>query len=263
MSGHSKWSTIKRKKGLTDSARAKEFTKIARMITVSAQNSGGDPDMNPSLALGIDKARAANMPNENVERAIKKGIGAASGAVKIEEITYEGYGPANVAIIIDCMTDNRNRTIGELKSKVEKLGGRIAEVGSVSWQFKTIGRVFLEIESLEERVIRDNLKWNSKVEAHKIPKEDIEAFELELIDKSGILDIIIEEEGIEIETEYSELYNIRKFIEQKEYKASDAGLIKVSATTVSLSEEDSEKVEKFIDQVEEIDDVQQVWTNVG
>jgi YebC/PmpR family DNA-binding regulatory protein len=263
MSGHSKWSTIKRKKGLTDSARAKEFTKIARIITVAAQNGGGDPDMNPSLALGINKARSANMPNDNVERAIKKGIGAATGAVKIEEISYEGYGPANVAIIIDCMTDNRNRTVGELKSKIEKLGGRIAEIGSVAWQFKTIGRILLEIETPEEKNIRDNAKWNSKVEAHKIPKDAVEEFQLELMDLPGILDIAVADEGVEIETEYAELHNVRKFIEQKGFKIADAGLVKVSASTIELTEEDVEKVEKFIEQVEEIDDVQQVWTNVG
>jgi YebC/PmpR family DNA-binding regulatory protein len=115
MSGHSKWSTIKRKKGANDAQKAKEFTKIARLITVAAQNSGGDPALNPSLAIAIDKARSVNMPNDNIDRAIKKGIGEGGNGGRLEEMSYEGYGPNNVAIIVDCTTDNRNRTVSDLR----------------------------------------------------------------------------------------------------------------------------------------------------
>ncbi len=263
MSGHSKWNTIKRKKGANDAARAKEFTKIARMITVAAQNGGGDPNMNPSLALAVDKARAINMPNDNVERAIKKGTGeGGSASAKLEEITYEGYGPANVAIIIDCTTDNRNRTVGELRSSVEKLGGRLADPGAVSWQFKSFGQILMELQTPEEKAALEKTKWNDKQDKPKIARESVEDFQLELFDIPGVVDVIVDENGMEIRTEFVELNNVRKFIDSKNLKISEAGLLKESSNPIKLAEEDHEKVHFFIEKVEEFDDVQNVWTNL-
>lgn len=262
MSGHSKWETIKRKKGATDAKRAKEFTKIARLITVAAQNGGGDPGMNPSLALAIEKARAANMPNDNVDRAIKKGTGEGGNAAKIEEISYEGYGPANVAMIIDTATDNKNRTGGELRSTFEKLGGRWGDPGSIAWQFKTMGRVLMEYETPEEKATRENAKWNDKLDKPKIARENADEFQLELMDLTGIIDIIVETEGIEITCEYNELNNVRTFIDQKGYKIADAGLVKVSSNLIEISEDEAKRIEDFIEKIEDLDDVQQVWTNL-
>jgi YebC/PmpR family DNA-binding regulatory protein len=262
MSGHSKWETIKRKKGATDAKRAKEFTKIARLITVAAQNGGGDPGMNPSLALAIEKARAANMPNDNVERAIKKGTGEGGNGARIEEISYEGYAPGNVAMIIDCTTDNKNRTVGDVRSTFEKHGGRWAEPGAISWQFTTIGRLLMEYETPEEKKTRENAKWNDKLDKPKIARENADEFQLELMDLPGILDIVVEAEGIEITCEYAELNNVRKFIDQKGYKIADAGLVKQSNTPIELSADDAARIEEFIEKIEDIDDVQQVWTNV-
>lgn len=264
MSGHSKWNTIKRKKGANDAARAKEFTKIARMITVAAQNAGGDPEMNPALALAIDKAKSINMPGDNIDRAIKRGTGGLNSGARLEEVSYEGYGPNNIALIIDCTTDNRNRTVSDLRSAVEKHGGRFAESGAVSWQFKTIGRILLEFETEEEKKARESAKWSdkSKMDKMKLSRDKAEEFELELYDLNGVLDVVMDEQGVEIKVEYSELNNIRKFIDQKGIKISDAGLIKESGSPVKLSEEEEERVERFIEAIEELDDVQQIWTNV-
>jgi YebC/PmpR family DNA-binding regulatory protein len=262
MSGHSKWETIKRKKGATDAARAKEFTKVARMITVAAQNGGGDPTMNPSLALAIAKGKQINMPNDNIDRAVKKGTGESTGGSRLEEITYEAYGPNNTALIIDCATDNKNRTVGELRPTIEKNGGRFAETGSVSWQFTTTGNILLEFETEQEAGERAKQKWGQNEEKRKINKAAAEDFQLELFDQKGILDVLVDEYGIEIKTEYSELNNIRKFVESKGYKISDAELVKESNTPVVLTEDQIERVEKFIEIIENIDDVQRVWSNV-
>ena len=135
MSGHSKWSTIKHKKAATDAKRGKLFTKLAKDVTIAAREGGGDPAMNPTLGLAIDKAKAANMPKDNIERAIKRGTGEDKDAAALERIMYEGYASAGVALIIETITDNRNRTVGELRSILNKAGGNLGEAGSVAWQF--------------------------------------------------------------------------------------------------------------------------------
>lgn len=261
MSGHSKWSTIKRKKGANDALRAKEFTKVARMITVAAQNGGGDPDMNPALSFAIYKAKSINMPNENIQRALNRGIGVGNGQNKIEELTYEAYGPGNAAILIDCATDNKNRTVAEVRSFVEKIGGRFADPGSVSWQFKTIGSIFLEFETPEEQVEKLKQKWGNENIMRKLTKEESENFQLEIIELKGIVDIITHEDGVQIKTEYSELNNIRKFIEGKNYKISEAGLVKESSSPIELDSATFQLLEEFVEKIEELDDVQDVWTN--
>jgi YebC/PmpR family DNA-binding regulatory protein len=258
MSGHSKWDTIKRKKGANDAARAKEFTKVGRMITVAAQNGGGDISMNPALALAVSKAKAINMPNDNIDRAIKKGTGEGGDSSRLEEISYEAYAPNNIALIIDCTTDNKNRSVGEVRSTVEKNGGVFATSGAISWQFKTLGSILLEFgENSADQ------KWN-KTETHRnITKNETDEFQLEIMDLIGLIDIIVDEYGIEIKCEYTELNNIRKFIDSKGLKISEAGLVKVSDSKIELSDADREKVEQFIEKLEDLDDVQRVWSNMG
>jgi YebC/PmpR family DNA-binding regulatory protein len=265
MSGHSKWSTIKRKKGANDAQRAKEFTKIARLITFAAQSGGGDPAMNPALGLAMDKAKAINMPNDNIDRAIKRGTGEGGNSARLEEISYEGYAPCNVALIIDATTDNRNRTVSDLRSFVEKAGGRLTEGGAVSWQFTTVGQILLEFETEEEKIARENVKWSEKdkLDKPKLNKSQAEDLELELYDQDGVKDVSVDENGMIITTEYASLNNIKIFIDSKGYKITDASLVKVSANTVELSSEDQERVEKFIEAVEELDDIQRVWTNIA
>ncbi|MFW5720547.1 MAG: YebC/PmpR family DNA-binding transcriptional regulator [Candidatus Dojkabacteria bacterium] len=264
MSGHSKWSTIKRKKGANDAQRAKEFTKVARLITVAAQNGGGDPGMNPSLALAIEKARAINMPNDNVDRAIKRGTGEGEKSGRLEELSYEGYGPHGVSIIVDCTTDNRNRTVSELRSSIEKSGGKFAEAGSVSWQFETIGRILLEFETEEEKKAREQVKWNEKdkLAIPKLARDQADEFELELYDISGVREVIQDEEGMEIRTEFAELNNVKKAIEDKNVFITNAEVVKFSTTPVELSEAEQERVDRFIETIEENDDVQKVWVNL-
>lgn len=152
MSGHSHWSTIKHKKGAADAKRGKVFSRLSHLISIAAREKGGDPDSNPKLRLAIEKAREANMPNENIERAIKKGTGELEG-VRIEEVTYEAYGPAGIALIIEVITDNKNRTLAEVKHILSRFGGKIAEVGSVKYLFDRQGAEWVPkypIESVSE-----------------------------------------------------------------------------------------------------------------
>lgn len=264
MSGHSKWESIKRAKGANDAARAKEFTKVARMIVVAAQSGGGDPELNPSLALAIDKAREINMPKDNIERAIKKATGTATGdAGKLEEIVYEGYGPENVAVLVDCTTDNRNRTFGEVRSTIEKIGGRIAETGAVSWQFSTYGQILISFETEDERKHKENAKWNEKLEFSGLPKEQKDEFTLEILDQKGIVDVIEDKNGLEIRTEFAELNNIRKIILSKGIKVLEAGILKASNNPVQISDEQRVRVDEFVRKIEEMDDVQKVWTSLA
>lgn len=262
MSGHSKWETIKRAKGATDAKRAKEFTKVSRMITVAAQKGGGDPNMNPSLALAVAKAKALNMPNDNITRAIKKGTGEGTSGARMEELSYEAYGPGNVALIIDCATDNKNRTVGDLRSTIEKHGGRFAETGSVSWQFTQIGDILLEFETPAEAAEKSKQKWGAGEELSKLKKDNADEFQLELFDQPGIKDVIVDDFGMEIKTEYSELNSIRKFIESKGIKISEAELKKESNSPIEVDEATLEKIDKFIEVIEEYDDVQDVWSNL-
>lgn len=261
MSGHSKWSTIKRKKGANDAQRAKEFTKIARMITVAAQNGGGDTANNPALVLAIEKARRINMPNDNIDRAIKRGTGEGSDkAVKIEEVSYEAYGPGNVALIIDCTTDNRNRTVNDLRSLIEKHGGRMVDSGALSWQFKTEGNILIEFNDGSSGV-KQSQSWKSDPnQKQKLEKSKAEEFELELYDLEGVTEVISDENGLEILTDPAKLNDVRIQIETKGILISEAELIKTPTNPVNLNENHSEKLESFIELIESNDDVQKVWS---
>lgn len=261
MAGHSKWSKIKRQKGANDAQRGKEFTKVGRLITIAAQSGGGDPALNPVLALAIDKARAINMPNENIDRAINRGIrqGKDNGT-KMEEISYEGYAPLQVPMIIDCTTDNRNRTISDLRTVVEKYGGTLAESGAVSWQFETLGQILIEFADDEQEQDKST-KWNVDPNAKRhLTKEESEDFQLEIMELEGIKDIIPDDGGLEILTEFKSFTSIKQFIDEKQLETARAEIAKVSNTKIEIkSSEDENRVVEFIDRVEELDDVIKVW----
>lgn len=239
MSGHSKWSTIKRKKEATDSKRASIFTKIGREIAVAVREGGGDPSVNGKLRDLIAKAKSNNVPNDNIERLIKKCIGDGDKS-NYEEITYEGYGPCGIAVVVEALTDNRNRTAGDLRHYFDKCGGNLGQNGSVSFLFEQKGIIAIE-------------NANGKITEDKI-------FEDALLD--GVLDIKYEEEGIQISTEPHELRNIRMALEALGYSFASAEVEYVPNTYSKIDDPDMQiKMQKLIDMLEENDDVQEVYHN--
>lgn len=236
MSGHSKWSTIKHKKGKTDAARGKIFTKIIREITSAAKIGGGDPDANPRLRLAIDKAKDANMPNDNIERAIAKGTGGGEG-VTLEEITYEGYGPGGVAIMVEAMTDNKQRTVAEIRSLFSKGGGNMGSAGCVSYLFSKKGSLVFEKSAVDE-----------------------EALAMEAID-AGAEDIHSEQSTIEIVTTPENFEKVREHLKAKGFKPSSAEVTMVPSTTVKVAGEDAQKIIKLVSSLEDHDDAQNVHAN--
>ncbi len=236
MSGHSKWSTIKRAKGKTDAARGRVFSKLAREITVAAKMGGGDLSGNARLRLIIDKAKAANMPKDNIERAILKGTGAGEGAA-IEELTYEGYGPAGAAVMVDVMTDNKNRTLGEIQYIFSRSGGNMGKAGSVAWQFTKQGVLTAE---------------KDKVDADKLMSDAIEA---------GAEDISDEETTIEIKTKPEDYIKVYEALKAKGYVFASSEIAMVPNATVAVTGDDARKLLKLVETLEEHDDVQNVYSN--
>jgi YebC/PmpR family DNA-binding regulatory protein len=237
MSGHSKWSTIKRQKGVNDSKRSAMFTKVAREIAVAARAGGGDPDANYRLRLAIDKARSINMPAENIKRAIEKATGGGD-AEQFEEIVYEGYGPGGVAVLVEAATDNRNRTAAEVRSIFTKAGGQLAGSGAVAWQFEVRGLI---------TVARDGV--------------DPDDVALAAID-AGAADVDTETDPIEIYTEPSDLYTVRKALEDAGVRVDDAESAMIAKQTVSLEADQVRKAFRLVELLEDLDDVQRVTTNV-
>lgn len=242
MSGHSKWHNIQQKKGKMDKARSGIFTKVSRMIMVAAKDGGGDPTANFSLRLAIDKARAANMPKDNIERAIKRGTGELKDSAGIEEILYEGFGPGGVAVLVEVLTDNKNRTVSGLKNVFTKYGGSISGVGSVKWQF---GR---------QVVIRLGESEKQKVESKK------SEFELELIDV-GTSDIIESEFGLEIRCPMEKFQKVLDAVKKYNLEPESSGLEWVAKEEIKLDEAKSKKMQELYDALEEVDDVKEVYTN--
>lgn len=238
MSGHSKWATIKRKKAATDSARGKVFTKIIKEITIAARDGGGDPNGNPRLRLAIQNAKSNNMPQENITRAIKKGTGELEG-VRYEEINYEAYGPNGVAVLIECVTDNRNRTVAELRHLVSKNNGNLSESGSVAWMFERKGVILVEKEKHTEDEI------------------------MEAILDYGVEDIKDEDQFFEVISAPENFDKVRKAIEEKAYKIDSASLQYVAKDLINLGEKDTADVVKLIEAIEDHDDVQNVYTNAN
>ena len=238
MSGHSKWSTIKHQKGVTDARRGQLFTKLAREITVAARQGGDNPDMNVRLRLAVQKARDNNMPLDNIERATKRGAGGGEGANDaLEEATYEGYVPGGVAIMLHTLSDNRNRTVSEVRSTFSKGGGSLGENGCVSWNFLPQGVVTAEVN----------------------PDEG-EEVALVAID-AGAEDFKLEESYLEIYAIPENFDLLRSAMEERGVKINTAELSMVPKSTVSVDQKTAEQTLKLLDKLEELDDVQKVYTN--
>ena len=237
MSGHSKWSTIKRKKEKTDQQRAKVFTKIGRELAVVVKNGGPDPNVNSKLKDVIAKAKAANVPNDNIDRIIKKAAGETGGS-NYEDIVYEGYGPCGVAVIVEALTDNRNRTAGDLRHYFDKFGGNMGQPGSVTFMFSRQGVITIDAEGLDEDTV------------------------MEAALEAGAEDFSAEDGVYEITTAPNDLGAVRDALEAAGYSFLSAEVAYVPSTTTALTNpDDVVKMEKLIDILEENDDVQDIWHN--
>ncbi len=258
MSGHSKWSKIKRQKGANDEARGKIFTKLSRNITLAAQQGGGDPDMNFSLRVAIDNAKSENLPSDKIERAIKRGTGELEGG-QIVSIMYEGYGPGSVAILVVCQTDNTNRSLTEVKTITSTNGGKLSPEGSVSWQFTERGYFLIKPEKFQ-----DSGKFGKEGEYKPVDPEELE---LELMEIPGVVDIKTEEnEGeyiIEMISERDSFSTVHKQLEDSGFKVEEATLGWIANDKQHISEEDQEKLDKLVELLEESDEVNNVWHNAA
>ena len=240
MSGHSKWSTIKRKKGAADAKRGQIFTKVSKMITVAAKEGGGDPEMNFKLKLAIDKAKEANMPADNVKRAIERGTGEGKEGVQIEEITYEVYGPEGSAVLVTCLTDNKNRALSDMKGVFSKMGGALGGSGSVAWMFEKRGLAVV--------MRKAEVDW--------------EEIKLEAID-FGALDFEEAGEEVEFYSQVQDLKRMKDFLEGKGLEVVSMALVNIPKNLVKIEEaEKKEKVINFLEALEELDDVDRVESNV-
>lgn len=236
MSGHSKWSTIKRKKSAVDAKRGKIFTKLIKEIQVAAKVGGGDENANPRLRTAIQSAKAANMPLANIERAIKKGTGELEG-VNYEEYTYEGYGPGGIAVLMECLTDNKNRTVSDLRHILTKYGGSLATSGSVAWMFDNKGVIVVNKSSCSE----DDL--------------------LSIVIDAGAEDVNIEEDCYEIYTDSSSFEDVKRALIEKSISIQESSLSMVPQNIVKVEEEMAPKVLNFMEELEDNDDVQNVYAN--
>ena len=236
MSGHSKWSTIKRKKGKADAERGKIFTRLIKDITVAARNGGGDETANPRLRSAVAAAKSANMPSINIDRAIKKGTGELPGVV-YEEGTLEGYGPAGVALYIEILTDNRNRTVADVRHSLTKHGGNLAESGAVAWMFEKKGLITVPSEGLDEEEI------------------------LMVVMDAGAEDLKSEESFFEIISSTEDLEKIKATLESSGIKYDSANLTMYPKNTIKLEGKDAETLLKILDALEDLDDVQNVYSN--
>ncbi len=237
MSGHSKWATIKHKKGVADAKRGQKFTKLIKEISVAAKMGGPDPDSNARLRTAVLKARAENMPKDNIERAIKKGAGEL-GATSFYELTYEGYAPGGVAIIIDTLTDNKNRTAADVRSTLTKLGGSLGATGCVSYMFQTKGVITYD--------------------ASKYTEEQI--FEVAL--ENGAEDVTTDDGVIEVTTTPADFVTVLEALQAAGFEQDSADINKIADQTVALDNEKANKVLRIVERLEDLDDVQQVSTNL-
>jgi len=238
MSGHSKWSTIKRKKGAADARRGAVFTRLAREIAIAAREGGSDPDANFRLRLVMDKARAENMPKDNIERAIRRGTGEDKEGADFEEIIYEGYGPKGVAFMIETVTDNRNRSVADIRHALSKSGGSMGEVGSVAWQFDRLAYFAFPSSALDYE----------------------KAFELAI--EAGADDVYEEDGTIEITGPVETFKSIADLLQMAKVSPEEAGLRMVPKQEVELDVSDTLQVMRVIDNLEDMDDVQNVYSNL-
>lgn len=236
MAGHSKWANIQHRKGRQDARRGKIFTKLIKEITVAARLGGGDPNFNPRLRLAIEKAKAENMPAENIERAIKRGTGELEG-VNYEEVRYEGYGPGGAAVIVDCMTDNRTRTVADVRHAFSKHGGNLGTDGSVAFLFKHCGQIVFAPGTSEDKV-------------------------MEAAIEAGAEDVITNDDGsIEVITAPNDFAAVKAALEKAGLKPAFAEITFKPTTETELKGEDAVKMQKLLDALESLDDVQEVYTS--
>jgi len=236
MSGHSKWSTIKRKKGATDAKRGKIFTKLIKEITVSARSGGGDPDTNPRLRTAVVAAKSENMPKDNIERAIKKGTGELEG-VAYEEVIYEGYGPGGAAVLVESLTDNKNRTVADVRHAFAKSGGNLGEAGCVAWMFKKKGFLVLEKKKVDEDVLMD------------------------VALDAGAEDIRDEESTFEVITEPEDFEPVKRALKNKSIPWVVGEITMLPKTTIKLEGKEAEQMLRLMEGLEDSDDVQKVYSN--
>ncbi len=236
MAGHNKWSKIKRKKAVTDQKRGAQFTKLIREITVAARDGGGDPEYNARLRLAVDTAKAASMPAENIDRAIKKGTGELEG-VNYEEVTYEGYGPGGVAIFIECLTDNTNRSVADVRHALTKLDGSLGTTGSVAWQFDRKGIVV--------------------VDATRFDEDDV--FEAAI--EAGAEDVQTEDEEFIVRCDVNEFAAVQDALKASGVEVSSAELTMIAQNEVPVSGKDGEKLVRLMEMLDDLDDVQKVHSN--
>lgn len=236
MSGHSKWATIKHKKAATDAKRGKIFTTIIKEITIAAREGGGDPESNPRLRQAIANAKSANMPSDNITRAIKKGMGELPG-VNYEETIYEGYGPAGVAIMMACLTDNKKRTVANIRHLITKYGGNLGENGSVSWMFDKKGQITLKANSVDEEKV----------------------FEVAL--EVGAEDFEVDGDFIIISTDPSDIMSVLDALEEKGYEVESANIDMVPKNLQNVDSDKEESVITLLEALEDHDDIKAVFTN--
>ncbi|MFH0958059.1 MAG: YebC/PmpR family DNA-binding transcriptional regulator [Pseudomonadota bacterium] len=236
MSGHNKWSTIKHKKGAADAKRGKVFSKLIKELTIAARMGGGDADGNPRLRTALNAARNANMPKENIERAIKRGTGEIEG-VNYEEIIYEGYGPGGVAVMVEALTDNKNRTVAEIRHIFDKYNGNLGETGCVNWMFQKKGMIVISAEGLTEDEV------------------------MELALENGAQDVAVEEDSFEISVDPSDFESVRKAVEDRGWKIDDAEITMVPQNTLKLDGKKAEQMLKMMDTLDDHDDLERVYAN--
>lgn len=237
MSGHSKWSTIKHAKAITDARRGKLFTKLTREIIIAARQGGGDPDMNIRLRMAIQKAKDNNMPNDNIDRAVKRGTGESGDQDQMAEFTYEGYGPGGIAIMLQTLTDNRNRTVSDIRSTLTKAGGNLAQSGAVAWQFEQKGVVVVTA-----------------------PEDEADELALVAID-AGADDFESFDDTLQIFSAPGKLEEIRRTLTDTQASIVSSELSMIPSNTISLDAKSATQTLRLLDQLEELDDVQKVYSN--
>ena len=235
MAGHNKWSKIKRKKGVADARRSKVWARITRDIMIAAREGGGDPGMNPRLALSVDKAKDENMPKDNIERAIKRGTGEIEGA-DYEEVVYEGYAPGGVAVLVETLTDNTNRTVADLRAIFSKAGGTLGQSGSVAYLFDRKGMLEIPAEGHDEMELFD------------------------LVAEAGAEDLKQDDGQFIVTTSVDDFGSVQSALEARGIEASEAGLVRIPTTNLSLPADQTQKVLRLLEAIEEHQDVQEVYT---
>jgi YebC/PmpR family DNA-binding regulatory protein len=238
MSGHSKWAQIKRQKGANDAKRGQLFTKVTREIMVAAREGGGDPDANFRLRLVVQRARQINMPQENIQRAIQRATGSGDDQQQLEEITYEGYGPGGVAIFVEALTDNRNRTVAEVRNVFTRNGGNLGESGSVAWLFEPRGYIAVPIDG-----------------------KDADDATLAAID-AGAVDVMLEDKTLAVYTDLQEMERVRGQLETQGLTVETAERAMIPKTSVTLDEQKATQVLRLLERLEDLDDVQNVSSNL-